>query len=83
MDYYVTDTETEALAQDAADYNEAKTAQNGLPLAYWETTIRWDVPRQRLDGKWVRSVCPTSTATGRTIGTDPQDGTWFVIESGE
>ena len=79
-DYYITDTESEASTQELSDYVEFKAARAGLPEKYWDVTIAWSVPIQRLDGKWVLAFCPYSTATGRTIETDPNDGTWFSLD---
>ena len=73
--YYVTETLEEAQAHEASDFIEFHDANPTLPAEYWLTTIVWSIPVQRLDGKWVRSVSPTSTATNRTIET--KDSSWF------
>ena len=80
MSYYITDTKAQAQAQEVADHAECVAEKNGLPEGHWATTTAWDTPRQRLDGKWIRTFCPCSTATGRTIETDPKDGTWFPVD---
>jgi hypothetical protein len=79
MEYYITETESEALEQDALDYTKLKELSNGLPLEYWATTTNWAIPKQRLDGKWIRNICHKITTTNRLIESEPNDGTWFVI----
>ena len=76
--YYVTETLEEAQAHEASDYIEFHDANPLLPEEYWITTTAWSTPVQRLDGKWIRSFSPTSTATGRTIET--KDDSWFDRE---
>jgi hypothetical protein len=76
--YYVTETLEEAQAQEVADFIEFKAANPLLPAEYWKTTTAWSMPAQRLDGKWVRVLCPNSTATGRTI--EAYGAYWFPEE---
>ena len=80
MSHYITETQAQAQAQEVADHAECVADQNGLPEGHWATTTAWSIPVQRLDGKWIRAVCPNSTATGRTIETDPKNGTWFPVD---
>jgi hypothetical protein len=80
MSHYITDTEAQAQAQEVADFAEFQAAHGTQPASYWLVTTAWSIPRERLDGKWIRAVCPNSTATGRTIETDPKDGTWFPVD---
>tara|TARA_R110000787_G_scaffold284764_1_gene398941 strand:+ start:1425 stop:1673 length:249 start_codon:yes stop_codon:yes gene_type:complete len=73
--YYVTETLEAAQAQESADFIETRDANPLAPAEYWLITTAWCTPIQRLDGKWIRKVCPDSTATGRTIETI--DESWF------
>lgn len=75
MNYYITDTESEAEAQEADDFAELKESSLNASSKYWEVTCCWDKPKQRLDGKWVRAVCPASTSAGRTI--EAYQESWF------
>lgn len=92
--HYVVDTEAEALAEEAKDYADELRARAITTIgegaserdieakieSQKEKTSCWDVPKQRLDGKWIWAFCPHSTATGRKTETDPQDGTWFPLD---
>ena len=76
--YYVTETLGEAQSHEALDFIEFKVANPPPHAKYWETTGEWSTPIQRLDGKWIRAVCPSSTATNRIIET--RDESWFPIQ---
>lgn len=69
MMYNVFPSESEALEAEQAD-----TDSLGLPGG---VTIRWAIPNQRLDGKWVYPVCPSST---HTYTTELFDNSWFPTE---
>ena len=79
--YYVTETQEEAQAQEVADFIEFKVANPPPHAKYWQNTNEWSMPIQRLDGKWIRTVCPNSTATGRTI--EVYDASWFPEETSD
>jgi len=55
MLYNVFDTEAEALTAEAVAY--AAHIEAHTNPEYRETTTRWAIPQQRLDGKWVFPVC--------------------------
>lgn len=65
MDEVVFDTEQEALNQQAVDY-DFYIAGCDCPL-YVSQTVKWALPRQRLDGKWAYPVCPGQDYTGMTV----------------
>ena len=74
--YNVFNTEQEALNAELIDYNMYITNHSN-PEAYAQQTIRWAIPRQRLDGKWVYPIC------GEGIKTHTQEkysSDWFPVE---
>ena len=92
MNYYITDTQAEANTQEASDYadyianlpTEKEVGGQMVPIdnsAYIAGTTAWALPsKQRAtDGKWVRRVCATSTATGRTTEALDTGGIWFPL----
>jgi hypothetical protein len=61
--YNVFNTEEEANTAQQNDFNLWKATKPQQPEKYWATTTAWAVPQQRLDGKWVYSVCPEGVQT--------------------
>ena len=67
------ETEQETIDAQSLDYAEWRGDKTGV---YWDTTIAWAVPQQRLDGKWFYPVCPDSTSTYATAVFDPE---WLPV----
>lgn len=65
MNEVVFDTEAEADAQQAIDYDH-HMAGCTCP-DYTAQTLRWAVPVQRNDGKWAYPCHPTQDYTGFTV----------------
>lgn len=63
----------------AQEYDFGKTIQYhqslGASQAFIDGTDAWDIPKQRLDGKFVYLVCPYSDAVHLTE--EASDG-WFI-----
>ena len=60
--YNVFNTESEALIAEEVDYNLYITNHSN-PEKYAQQTIRWAIPMERLDGKWVYPVCDEGILT--------------------
>ena len=98
MDYLVFTTEADALAaeQYIATAGSAPivgtNAQTGAPVPTKQTTDRWAVPVQRLDGKWVFPRVPAELYahmpqsvvddfnTNHPHDVEQYDAAWFPTE---
>jgi len=69
----IDDTESEAQATADSAYAAHMTEHSGS-LKYCEQTNAWDIPKERLDGKWSTVVCEHNDYTGKTlVDYDPAD----------
>lgn len=71
--YNIFDTQEEAIEAEALDY-QALRNHFALNPEYLSHTLRWAVPIQRLDGKWVYQQCTYSEAVYKIEEYDPN---WF------
>jgi hypothetical protein len=65
----VFNTEAEAETQQALDLACYLEHHNTEP--YKSQTTRWDVPKERLDGKWAYNCCPMQDYSGMIV--EPYD----------
>ena len=74
MNYNVFDTQEEADTAQEACF-QAWKASHPATTGYWSNTTSWNLPKQRLDGKWVYAVCPEGDQGHSQETYDPS---WFA-----
>jgi len=88
MLYHVFDTEQHAVSSCNAVSNKMGCPRRGLDMRGKpaaddkQKTERWDVPRQRLDGKWVYARPPDESIVGTPHYTiEEYTDEWFLNDS--